>query len=103
MREIERTLRRGASAPHIEYNKGKVEEHKLKIQGILSTLGALSSPLDENFNVGGSVPHLVHVDPHGTATTSVSEGGTSLAPRFFLLSQFHSSLWTLDQTHVRSG
>jgi hypothetical protein len=73
--EIERTLRRGTSTPHIKYNKGKVEEHKPKIQEILGTLNALGSPLDENLHAGEQAPHLAPIDPHGTATTSVPESG----------------------------
>jgi len=70
---IERTLGRGANVPHVKYNKGKVEGHKLEVQEILGTLNTPSSPLD-----GAAKPdlQLSPVDPHGTATTSVAENGT---------------------------
>ena len=86
--EIERALKRGASMPHVKYNKGKVEEHKLEIQRILANLNAPSSNVDEY------VPHPATVYPH-TATASISESGMSLVslspisygrlitPRFF--------------------
>ena len=75
-REIEQTLKRGASTPST-HNKCKVEAHKQKVQKILGTLNPLSSPLDEHFDVAGLLSTVV--DPHGTATTSMSESGTYLA------------------------
>jgi hypothetical protein len=74
--EIERTLREGGNAPHIEYNKDKIEGYKLEVQEILAALNAPGSPLDENLSVGECALRLVH----GTAATSASGSGTSLAP-----------------------
>ena len=79
MGEIERTLRRGASMPYTEHNKGKVEAHKLEIQEILGTLTIPSSPShDETLSVGDSrATDLAPVDPRATATMmSVFESGT---------------------------
>jgi len=59
MCDIEQTLRRGASVPHMKYNEDQVEIHKLEVEGILATLNTPSSPV-----------------PHGTAIASVSESGT---------------------------
>ena len=57
MFEIEQTLRRGADTPHIKYDKGKVEEYKLKIQGILGALNAPGSSLaDENLSMSARAP-----------------------------------------------
>ena len=104
MCEIERILRRGASTPHNGYSKDKVGGHKLKIQEILDTLNAPSSPLDETRNVGESAANLAPVDPHRIVTTSVSESGTSrsaLSTLAWFISQFGcSSLWTSNQTRV---
>jgi len=57
--------------PRVEYDKGKIEGHKLEIQEILSALNAPSSSLDENFSAGDRAPH-------DTTTSSISESGTSL-------------------------
>ena len=73
--EIERTLRRGANTPHAKYYKGKVEEHKLEIQELLTTLN-LNAP---SSNVDKRDPHFATAYPH-TATTSAPERGKSLAP-----------------------
>ena len=76
IRETERVLRRGASMPVIEYNKGKIEGYKLEVQGILITLGAPRSLLDENLPIDECAPLLAPVDlhSHDTTTTSASEG-----------------------------
>ena len=76
---IELTLRKGTDIPNIKYNKEKVEGHKLKIQEILGTLDAQSSPFDKNPRVGERVPHIASINPHGTVKTSVSEIGATLA------------------------
>jgi hypothetical protein len=55
--------------PHGKCGKGKVEGYKLEIRGILATLNAQSSNVDE------SAPHFTTIYPH-TATTSVRESGT---------------------------
>jgi len=69
-REIERTLRRGANIPRAKHNKGKVEEQKLRIQGIFDTLNAPSASLDET----------IPVNSYNTATSSIPESGAPSAP-----------------------
>lgn len=97
------------------HNKGKIEEHRPEIQEILCTLNAQSSSFDENLKVDGCAPPLsACTHPQESATTSVAESGTYLAPpppilceipidsRFYLHSQLqHFSLCTFDQTHIR--
>ncbi|KAF9643955.1 hypothetical protein BDM02DRAFT_3175321 [Thelephora ganbajun] len=73
MREIKRTLRKGASTPHAKYDKGRVESHVPKIQQILDALHALTSPLGEDPSVAQRTPNPTFVDPHAAATTPVSE------------------------------
>lgn len=75
MSGLERTLGREANVPHIKYNKGKVEGHKLGVQEILGTLNTPDSPLG-----GATKPglQLARVDPSKTATISVVENGTHL-------------------------
>ena len=94
-REIERTLWGGTNTPHTEYDKEKVEGHKLETQRILSTLTTPGLVLDGSLSADTRVPYLTPVDHHGTATTSLSESGVSptvpssimlIAPRLFLLS-----------------
>lgn len=46
--EIEQTLRRGTSMPRGEYDKTKIERHKLEIQEILDTLSTQSQSLRGN-------------------------------------------------------
>ena len=106
--EIERTLREGEDTPHIKRNKSK--DYKLEIQAILVTLNAPSS------NTGERAPRLTPVSSPGTVTTSVSGNGMSstlpsptlygmlIAPQLFPPPQLqHCSLWTFDQTRVRSA
>ena len=104
-KEIERTLRRGASTPRTKHNKGKIEGQKLKIQELRNTLNAPSAPLD---GLGGTIP----VDVHDTATASTSENGApSILPPLILYSVpiipvfstlIHSSSRTFDQTRART-
>ena len=115
MFEIEQTLRRGADTPHIKYDKGKVEEHKLKIQGILGALNTPGSSLaDENLSMSARAPQLALRGP--PVATSVIEDGMSLtppspvlygiliAPRHPPLSQLRRiSLWTFGQTCIHSA
>lgn len=68
--EIGPTLRRGTSILHTKRNKGKVEWHKLKTQGILDNLNALSTPLDD------ATP-MDYYD--AAAATYVPESGAPLA------------------------
>ena len=65
---------------HVEYNKDKVEGHKLEIQQIFRTLNAPSSPLDKNLSEGECAPRLAPIDSHYTAGTSASESGTHSHP-----------------------
>ena len=69
---------------HTGYNKEKVEEHKVKIQQILSAFTTTGFPPDGNLD--GGAPQLVPVDPRNTATASVSESGTSVVHicRFYM-------------------
>ena len=53
----------------MEYDKDKVEEHKLEIQKLLGVLKAPKSPLDETLGVGKRTSR------HDPATTSASESG----------------------------
>ena len=68
IREIERTLRRGASTPRVEYDKAKIEEHKLEIQRILDVLRIPDLPLAGN----GGVDEPMDVDPPNVSITSES-------------------------------
>jgi len=79
MREIGLTLRKGASLPHIEYGKDKVEEHKLEIREILDVLNVSSSPLDEIFGAGKRAHRLAPFGPQFTTKTSGSKSGTPSA------------------------
>ena len=109
--EIERTLKRWANAPHTEYDKEEVDGHKLEIQQILGTLTVL---LNGNVNVGERGPNLAPANPHGIATTSVSGESGTLSPSLILCEMLivpqpvyspqlrPSSLWTFDQTRIRS-
>ena len=62
IREIEQTLRRGASMPRVEYDKAKIEEHKLEIRQIFDVLLTGSGSMDEPMDV----------DPPNVATTAES-------------------------------
>jgi len=56
--------------PRTKRNKGRVDGHKLKIQGILDNLNASSTPLD------GAIP----TDSHDAAATPAPESGAPFAP-----------------------
>ena len=97
--------------PFIEH-KDKVEGHKMEIRGILDTLGAPSSPIDQTIRVGKRAADLAPADPHDTATIPAPESGMSLAqssPILYMIpiipyfSTEHFSLWTFDQTRVHSA
>jgi len=75
--EIEGTLRRGVDGPHVEYNQGKVEDHKLEIQEIL---GNLNAPLNKSLVGGVLTPPSTPGDPQDDAETSVSENCAYSAP-----------------------
>ena len=68
--EIERTLRRGTSMPHIKYNKYKIEGYKREVQEILDTLDI------PNLSPGRN-PSM---DELNGVTTPISEGGASCFP-----------------------
>ena len=76
--EIEATLKKGASTPRINYNSDKIEGCKLEIREILSALNVLGSPPGDKFDVGERAPYSAAFDFQDTATTLVSESGTSL-------------------------
>jgi len=59
-----------ASVPRTKHDKGKVEGQKLRIQEILGTLGAPSTPLNE----------VLPVDSRDNATTAVPESGAPIVP-----------------------
>jgi len=85
MCEIERTLKRGATTPHIAYRKEEVEGHKLEIQEILSVLTATAAESRTLLTLPS--PILC---------------GILTVPRFTPLSWFqHSSVQTLDRARVR--
>lgn len=65
--------------PHIKYNEGKVEGHKLQIRKILGALGG-------NRGAGERDPHLAPVDPLDTATTSSSASRSGMSLRSFAFS-----------------
>ena len=56
--------------PRVKHNKGKAEGCKLKIHETPDTLNAPNAPTDRTLPIGS----------RGTATTSISESGASLAP-----------------------
>lgn len=73
MEEAESTLRRGADMLDVGYyNKSRLEEHKLEIEKMLSTI---NTPLDG---------HLTMREPNASSTPaptdSVPNSGTSLLP-----------------------
>ena len=76
--EVARTLGRGASTPHMGYDKRKIESHKLEIQEILSALNAPDSPHSGSDRVSDCAPQSPSVSSHGTAMTSASKSGRSV-------------------------
>lgn len=83
MREIERTLRKGESVPHVAYDKPKIESHVLEIQQALCTLNGLSSLPGED-PLGEYTPHSTPAGPRDVAAVSASEKGKFL-PAFTTL------------------
>lgn len=78
--EIEQTLRRGTSMPRGEYDKNKIEKHKLEIQEILDTLSTQRQPPHGN-------------DPNSDAMIYESENAPALERlirREFASSEFSS-------------
>lgn len=76
--KVERTLRRGANVPRMEYDKSKIEKYKLEIQQILNTLDTPSSLLDGNSGIDKRAPRSLSVDPYNsTAMISASKCGKS--------------------------
>jgi hypothetical protein len=80
--------------PHSMQNKGKVEGHKLEIQGILGALNVLGS------NINELSPTLAPIYSLGTATTTVSESGTLLVPpaNFVLSTEYSPALSPFSST-----
>ena len=77
MREIERTLRTGASMPGIKYDRGKIEGEKQEIQRILDVLNRQSSSADGDGGGDERALQSSPLDSHGTIMTSVPENGRS--------------------------
>lgn len=114
IREIERTLGRGANTPHTKYNKEMVEGYKLEIQEILGVLDSQSSPLDESLGETRSTAPVAPVTSGSTAAASRAESGASstspsqwshgilIILRFDPMSQLHRpSLQAFDRSRVR--
>lgn len=78
MREIERTLRKGASAPHTGGNKEEIKGYMLDIQQILGTLHMLNPSLsgDPNFHA----PNITSFNLHEAATIPASQSGILPSP-----------------------
>ena len=77
MREIERTVRTGASMPGISYDKDKIEGKKLEIQRIIDVLNRQSSTADGNGGGDERAFQSLSLDSHSATTTSVPENGKS--------------------------
>ena len=77
MCQIEWALKRGANTPHAEYDKEKVEEHKLEIQEILSALDLQSLPPYES---PSAIESVTPVAPIVSGTTTATPSGTYSAP-----------------------
>ena len=75
--EIEQTLKRATSLPHVGYDKGEIERKKLKIQDILDALNRHSSSSNRDDSLDGRAPQLLSLDSHNASITSVSEKGMS--------------------------
>lgn len=74
MREVGCTIRRGANIPRAEYDKGRIEGQKQKIQKILDTLPV--SVLRRNTGIGEGAPQLLSGGSPGTTTAiSIYENG----------------------------
>ena len=74
--EIEQTLKRRTSTPHIKHNRSKVEGRKRQIQATSDALEARNSPAP---SVSKRVASSTPVGPRRTATVSMSGSGTFLA------------------------
>ena len=71
--EIEQTLKRATSLPHIGYDKDEIEGKKLKIQDILDALNRHSSSSDDSLD--GPALRSLSFDSRDASMTSVSENG----------------------------
>ena len=70
--EIERVLRTGN-----QYDKGKIEEHKLEIEQMFNALSTPRSPLVGENGVDQRVPQSMDIESGENAATSVSHSGRS--------------------------
>ena len=76
MREVEQTLREGASGtPRADANGVDVEGHLQKLKDIISVLRALGSPRGRDSAASGSASGVVSVHPRTTST--YENGGSS--------------------------
>ena len=73
--EIERTLRRGASTPRMEYGKSKIERHKLEIQETLNVLNMQNSSLGGDDRVGERAPKPLADDCRNSPEASTPQSG----------------------------
>ena len=71
--EIEQTLKRATSLPHVGYDKGEIERKKLKIQETLDALNRHSSSSNGDDNLGGCSLQSPSLFSHNASMTSVSE------------------------------
>ena len=75
--EIEQTLKRATSLPHVGYDKGEIEGKKLKIQDTVDALNRHSSSSKGDDSLDGRAPQSLSLDSHDASMTSVSENGRS--------------------------
>jgi hypothetical protein len=77
IRQIEGTVRRGASTPHTGYNKENIESGMLEIQRLLDTLRSLNASPSRDPNTGERNPNSTSVNSRDAIVAFVSERGTS--------------------------
>ena len=77
LRDLERTLRAGAGAPRVNYDKGKIEGQRLDIQRILDSLNIPSSLLDRDDSIDERALQLESLSLDSPTTISRSENGRS--------------------------
>ena len=81
MRGIERTLKRAASTPHTGYDKRRVDDEMLKVQQILSSLGAPGPRSDDGGTVERVGPLPSNRDTNAAPSTESSMSALALKPR----------------------
>ena len=75
--EIEQTLKRATTLPHVGYDKAEIEGKKLKIQETLDALNRHSSSSNGDDSLGGRSLQSPSLDSHNASMTSVSDNGRS--------------------------